>query len=179
MADYQYTNANFNAVIFSQEIETKPYFSSFQSFTAYGSNVTLSFSLGLSQEDKDDLDALMAAHPSSSQFLKISLAEYRWQREVGGFPFGPYNIPSDRETQAKLIAMRIKAIENPSYVVDFKTPDGFVTLDSANIILIADAAHDHVQKCFHCEKVVFDQIEAETVTDQVGMESAFETEYAA
>jgi hypothetical protein len=86
--------------------------------------------------------------------LLAALAARRFAVETGGVTIGPVTIQTDRETRANLIAARIKAKEDPTYSVKWKTPLGFVPLDATTIIIAADTAAAHVQKCFESEAAV-------------------------
>lgn len=120
------------------------------------------------EKQKDEFDF-------SKKLLEGFLPEYRYKMEIGGIIVSGTAIPTDRETQAKLIAMRIKAKEDANYVVNFKTPNGFVTLDAATIIVIADAVHDHVQKCFNAESAI-DPNDYNSATE---IKAAFDNVYGA
>jgi hypothetical protein len=85
---------------------------------------------------------------------KHALASYRYDKEVGGVTVGGIPVATDRETQSKLIAARILAKEDANYSVDWKGTGGFVTLDAATIISVADAVATYVQACFTREKVL-------------------------
>jgi len=80
-----------------------------------------------------------------------AIAARRYQAEVGGIVINGMNIPSDRDTQMKMMAARIRAKEDANYSVQWKTPGGFVALSAAQVIAIADALADHVQACFDRE----------------------------
>jgi hypothetical protein len=90
------------------------------------------------------LDAVKAERLSA-------LAARRYQAECGGTSLNGMPLASDRETQAKLIAVRIKAKENPAYTVNWKAPGGFISLDAATVIAVSDQVAAHVQACFDHE----------------------------
>jgi hypothetical protein len=90
----------------------------------------------------------------SAAARKSELAAIRYAKEVGGIVVGGAPVATDRETQAKLIAARILAKENAGYTVNWKTPAGFVSLDAATIISVADAVAAHIQACFDREAVL-------------------------
>lgn len=125
---------------------------------------------------QEEIDA-RAVEEATSQAAAVAnyLATYRYNKEVGGILISGVSVPTDRETQSKLIAMRILAKENNSYTVDFKTPAGFVNLNAATIIAIADAIAGHVQKCFSVEASL-QNTEFQTIAE---IEAAFDAAYAA
>lgn len=102
------------------------------------------------------------------------LAAYRWQKEIGGIETGGIKVRTDRETQAMLTAARTKAKEDTAYTLVWKADNGFFTLDAAAIIGIADAVHDHVQKCFAAEAAV----DLADCDDYQDIEDAFDTALA-
>ena len=96
------------------------------------------------------------------------LAQVRWQREVGGttLPDGT-SLATDRDTQGKLIAVRIKALEDNTYTVNWKGETGFVTLDAPAIIFIADTVQAHVQAQFDWEMAQTALIAAATTVQEL------------
>ncbi len=110
--------------------------------------------------------------------LEDYLANYRYEFETSGFEFGGVNIQSDRFAQSQLVAARIKAKEDAEYSLKWKTLGGFVDMGSAQIIAIADAVHDHVQKCFQAEAVVYDDIVNGNIGIISEVEAAFSVAYA-
>lgn len=99
--------------------------------------------------------------------LAAVLAEYRYDHETGGTTVFEVPVQTDRDTRANLIGARIKALENSEYSVVWKTVDGFITLTAPQIIAIADAVADHVQRCFKAEKDVFENLENYADADAV------------
>lgn len=91
---------------------------------------------------------------------KAALAAKRYAVEAGGITVGQTPVKTDRETQAILTGARTLAKEDPAYSVNWKTPGGFVTMDAATIIAVADAVAAHVQACFDNEMNITAQIDA-------------------
>lgn len=96
--------------------------------------------------------------------LLPKIAAYRYEIETGGITVDGVSVQTDRETQSKIMAARIKAQEDSTYSTKWKTPDGFVTLDASQILTIADAVHNHVQAAFETEATVEDEIKNGTLT---------------
>jgi hypothetical protein len=94
-----------------------------------------------------------------SEMLQL-LAERRWIAEEAGTMLNGNPVLTDRETQAKLTAVYVKAIQNSSYVIEsWKFGIGvFQTLDAPAIIAIADAVEVYVQACFRNEALLSDRI---------------------
>lgn len=105
----------------------------------------------------------------SASARKAELAAIRYAKETGGIVVSGAPIATDRDTQAKLIAVRIKAKENASYTVNWKTAGGFVSLDAATIIAIADAVSAHIQACFDREAVLTAAIDG--AADQAALDA--------
>lgn len=73
-----------------------------------------------------------------------------------GIVLGGAEITTDNLTQQRLAAARIVAKEaldnSEEYSVDWKAANGWLVLDAAQIVAIADAVRAHVQACFTNEK---------------------------
>lgn len=104
------------------------------------------------------------------------LSAYRYEQENGGVTVGQMTVQTHRESRADLIGARIKAKEDAGYTVQWKTENGFVTLDAASVIAAADAAEAHVQKCFAAEKTVTDNIADYSTPEEI--ENAFDLAYS-
>jgi hypothetical protein len=75
------------------------------------------------------------------------------------------------------MAARIIAKEDAGYTVNWKLPSGFVTLDAATIIALADAMRAHVQKCFDAEESVLATVNEYLTVQEI--QEAFDAAYAA
>lgn len=107
---------------------------------------------------------------SASQYL----ANYRYDVEVGGINLGGVIIQTDRETRANLLGARTEALEDSSATTDWKTGQGFVTLDASTMIAVANAVKDHVKKCFSAERHVQGLIDGGTVSTVEAIKDAFD-----
>ena len=101
--------------------------------------------------------------------MKRRMATERWRVETGGIMVGDTFINTDRDTQSKLTAARIVAKEDRTYTVQWKLQSGFVTLDAAQVIAMADAVRAHVQAAFDKEAVLVAQIDAATTHDDLNL----------
>ncbi len=104
--------------------------------------------------------------------LKAYAADKRYRVEVGGTTIANVAMATDRDTQAKLTAAFLLAQVNPATTFEWKTPSGFVTLDTTAIAGIAVAIGGFVQAAFAAERVVSEAIDAETITDRAGVDAA-------
>lgn len=104
---------------------------------------------------KDDRDAKKAA-----------LAAKRYEVEIGGITVGGAKVKTDRESQASLTGAYTSLKEGMLTSIDWKTEDGWVTLNLATCEAIAQAVASHVQQSFSREKELSALIDAaETVED--------------
>lgn len=86
--------------------------------------------------------------------LLAKLAAHRYARETGGITVAGASIRTDRESQGLIAGARLLAEAQPAEPIDFKTPDGFVQIDSAAMIAISTAVGAHVRACFRREAEV-------------------------
>jgi hypothetical protein len=104
---------------------------------------------------KDDRDAKKAA-----------LAAKRYEVEIGGIEIAGAKVKTDRESQASLTGAYTSLKEGMLTSIDWKTEDGWVTLDLESCEAIAQAVAVHVQACFTQEKELSALIDAaQTVED--------------
>lgn len=87
------------------------------------------------------------------------IADKRYTVETGGMFTMGVQIPTDRHTQQVLTAMYMRALADTEYTIRFKTGAGFVDLSSAQIVMLAEAVHDHVQAAFAREDELLIAIE--------------------
>jgi hypothetical protein len=93
--------------------------------------------------------------------LKDALAAHRFKIETGGveLPDGS-RILTDRESQAQLTSA-FQTLTQPFVgEIDWKGPDGWVTVTETELRPIAQAVAQHVQGCFKAERQVSEQIAA-------------------
>lgn len=97
------------------------------------------------------------------QILRVKLLEIikniRKHFESNGIEFNGFLIETDRESQAVITGAYTKAKDNPELTINWKAANGWVTLNSSQIIAVGDAVFAHVQKCFNTEEVIVKQIE--------------------
>lgn len=93
--------------------------------------------------------------------LKDALAAHRFEIETGGvaLPDGS-RILTDRESQAQLTSAFQTLTQPFVEEIDWKGPDGWVTVTETELRPIAQAVARHVQGCFKAERQVSEQIDA-------------------
>ena len=102
---------------------------------------------------------------------KAEIAAARYAAEVAGVAVGGVVVRTDRESQALITGAALKATQDVAYSCTWKAESGFVTLDSATIIAVADAVRTHVQGCFDLEAAKCVLIDAaQTVEDVEAVE---------
>jgi hypothetical protein len=125
------------------------------------------------QEDIDDITAVR--ENMFHDKIVSHLPDYRYKKEIGGISLNGINIQTDRESRSILTGAYIRAKEDNTYTVRWKTADGFVTLNAGQIIAISDAVAEHVQKCYAAEADVAADILSFTSVAEV--ETAFDQSY--
>ncbi|UYF99337.1 DUF4376 domain-containing protein [Halomonas sp. GD1P12] len=93
--------------------------------------------------------------------LKARLAEHRHTVETGGMelPNGS-RVHTDRESQAQLTGAYQTLVTPFVESIDWKGPDGWITVTETELRPIAQAVALHVQGCFKAERRVSEQITA-------------------
>ena len=98
--------------------------------------------------------------------MKIDLAAKRYEVEIGGIEIAGAKVKTDRESQASLTGAYTSLQAGLLTGIDWKTEDGWVTLNLASCEAIAQAVATHVQQSFSREKELSALIDAaETVVD--------------
>ena len=113
--------------------------------------------------------------------VRQAVASHRYDKEVGGIEFGDARVATDRGSQSMLNAATSRAKEDSTFTVDWKTKNGFVTLDAPSLIALGNAVSDHVEQCFSAEcKVDRDHITPATDMEALAnldVESLFDGYY--
>lgn len=99
--------------------------------------------------------------------LKKLIAGYRYDVETAGIMVGGFAIESNRESQALITGATVQAVIDPTYVVRWKTPTGFIELDAQAIIGIATTMRQHVQSCFDREEELVTAVDNGTFTEEM------------
>lgn len=111
------------------------------------------------------------------QRIKDAIPAYRYEVETGGItlPDGT-RVRTDRESQSQL-ANAYQSLSQPFVdEVDWKGPEGWITVTEAELEPIARAVARHVQACFTAERRVSERLEA---GERVDPHQDFDTELAA
>ncbi|WP_296076625.1 DUF4376 domain-containing protein [uncultured Agrobacterium sp.] len=98
----------------------------------------------------------------------------RWEKENGGFEVGNMHIATDDRSKTMITGARVKADNDPSFTIPWKTPDGtFTRINATQIIAISNAMLDHVAACFDTEELVASQIMSGNITTFEQIETAW------
>lgn len=108
-------------------------------------------------------------NPDQVKFgLRRKFASMRYLEEISGIEFNGYLIKTDRVTQSILGNAKQAADEDPAFTIDWKVDDGvFLTLDSNDILALADLMLVHVQNLFSKEKTLNDLIAAASTYEDI------------
>ena len=102
---------------------------------------------------------------------KQEIASARYAAEIAGVTVGGVTIRTDRESQALITGAALKATQDAAYTCTWKAESGFVTLNAATVLAVADAVRTHVQTCFDAEAAKCILIDAaQTVEDVEAVE---------
>ena len=117
--------------------------------------------------------------------MKSVLAEIRYNKEIGGTETGGDNsvkVLTDRESQASTNSVYNALVNDLISSTQWKTPDGWTSVTSTELLPIATALNEHVSKAFGAEQTVSASIDDATSADDlraINLSADFETAYTA
>lgn len=88
------------------------------------------------------------------------IAETRYAHEVRGIVFRGMLVDTDDRSKSLIAMAAAKAVRAPDFVLNWKTSAGFVELDAAQVLDMADAVTEHVQACFGREAALLNLLAA-------------------
>ncbi|MDF3936647.1 DUF4376 domain-containing protein [Pseudomonas citronellolis] len=94
------------------------------------------------------------------------IAARRYQAETAGIVVNGTHVPTDRDSQALVTGAALAAVIGTAYTCQWKTAEGFVTLDATSIIAMATAMRAHVQACFDREASLLAELKDGAYTDE-------------
>lgn len=101
------------------------------------------------------------ARPVALATKLAALADFRWQKEIGGIVINGMIIETTDRSKTLVTGALMLAQSNPAATFQFKTTDNqYVEVDAAGMVAIYQAIGAHVQSCFAKEQVVAAQIAA-------------------
>lgn len=91
----------------------------------------------------------------------------RYQHEVAGLEVDGIKIKTDRESRATLNEVALSAMLNEKYTCEWKTDNGFITLNRDQIINIVKAVRAYIQECFDREKELMELTKKATTAEAI------------
>jgi hypothetical protein len=117
------------------------------------------YEIGPLELDADETPLVLAKRAKLAE-----IAAARWATEVGGIMVDGTRVDTSRESRALLTSAEMAAANDSTYTCQWKAASGFVTLDAAAVLAMAQAVRAHVQACFDQEAELAAQVAtAETV----------------
>lgn len=98
---------------------------------------------------------------------KLRIAETRYAHETKGIVVNGISINTERDSQALITGAALSALIDKEYVCRWKTPDGFVDLDSTLLLTISQEMRKYVQACFDREAFLIDCVASGTFNDEM------------
>jgi hypothetical protein len=92
------------------------------------------------------------------------IAARRYEAEVGGITLNGLQINTDDRSKLLINGAASRAARNPSYVLNWKTPAGYIQIPAEQVLVMGDAVADHVQACFDRESELLTALESGTLT---------------
>lgn len=95
------------------------------------------------------------------------IAARRFVAETAGITLNGMHVETDDRSKLLINGAALEAMLDPDYVMQWKTPTGFVELDAGQVLGVATAARAHVQACFNREAELLDALAAGTFTPEM------------
>lgn len=93
---------------------------------------------------------------------QAAIAARRYQAEVAGIEVGGMHVDTDDRSKLLINGAALEALMDPAYVMQWKTPAGFIELTAEQVMAVARAVRAHVQACFNREADLLAALAAET-----------------
>lgn len=104
----------------------------------------------------------------AKQYKKDEITQKRYEEENSSVTLeNGIIIRTDKISQSVLASAMMIAKEDPTYTVNWKGANGWITLDASGLLEVATIVRQHVQSCFDKEKSLHEQIDACTTMDEV------------
>jgi hypothetical protein len=95
------------------------------------------------------------------------IAARRYQAEIGGIELAGLPIATDDRSKLLINGAALRASREPGYTLRWKTGDGFIDLSGAQVLAMADAVADHVQRCFDREAELLTAVADGSITAEM------------
>jgi len=104
----------------------------------------------------------IAPEPAPTVDWPALIAARRYAAETAGIEFAGMRVETDDRSKLLINGAALEAMLDTGYVMQWKTPAGFVELGGAQVLAVARAVRAHVQTCFDREAELLDALEAGT-----------------
>lgn len=94
--------------------------------------------------------------------MQDKIASIRYMKEVKGIIVDGIKVNTDDRSKLLINGAALESIRDPSYLLRWKTSEGFIELNAEQVLLIACAVRRHVQSCFDRESELLDHLENNT-----------------
>ena len=95
------------------------------------------------------------------------IAARRYEAEIGGIEIAGMRVATDDRSKLLINGAALESMIDPAYVMQWKTPAGFVELDAAQVLAVARAVRAHVQACFDREAELLMAVASGSISDQM------------
>lgn len=95
------------------------------------------------------------------------IAARRYQAEIGGIELSGMPVDTDDRSKLLINGAATRATRDSSYVLKWKTAEGFIDLPAEQVLSMADAVSDHVQACFNREAELQAAVADGTITAEM------------
>lgn len=100
----------------------------------------------------------------TAEAQRSEVAAERYRRETAGIVVGGMPVDTDDRSKLLINGAALEAMIDPAYVMNWKTPNGFMQLEAEQVIAVARAVRAHVQACFDREAALLTAIEEGSYT---------------
>ncbi|MDR1379580.1 MAG: DUF4376 domain-containing protein [Synergistaceae bacterium] len=104
------------------------------------------YDIGPVELDPDETPLVLAKRAKLA-----AIATTRWKAEVGGVKVGEMKIDTSRESRSPITGAALATVLDETYICQWKTAQGFITLNAETILAAATGVRQHVQACFDHE----------------------------
>jgi len=119
---------------------------------------------------KIDFSQAITAETRAAELVKsqkATVSATRYIKETAGIKVDGISINTERDSQAMITGAALSAVLDSSYICRWKTPSGFVDLDSTSLIKVSQSMRQYVQACFDRESELVEAIVNGTYTDSM------------
>ncbi len=109
----------------------------------------------------------IAPEPAPTVDWSALIAVRRYEAETAGIEVAGVRVETDDRSKLLINGAALESMLDPDYVMQWKTPAGFVELGAAQVLAVARAVRAHVQACFDREAELLAAVADGSITDQM------------